>query len=276
MSTTTKNRKGKTSKTSLMSIAAFNPPAAQQAETNEQRRQKGRMHTSAVLVYWLSRNDWSHPNVELLAKWALNEESALHPSQLSHLRNGKTRLMGVKCLDALGQVNLAVWAYQNNNKELLDILGAGPLSPQIEGLVKHAEVLMNPNTGLPIDQADWMSVYLGYMVLPDVVNGPEGDPQFQEVVDRFGLYISAVLEAKGIGIADATGMLAKATNNPQLAETLMLAAVGLKPLEANQLTTQFQSICQALTVLDGKKRDPMSVVAEIRSQLETVHAAQVE
>ena len=259
-----------------MSIAAFNPPPAGQQETNEQRRQKGRMHTSAVLVYWLSRNDWSHPNVELLAKWALNEESALHPSQLSHLRNGKTRLMGVKCLDALGQVNLAVWAFQNSDKTLLDVLGAGPLSPQVESLIKHAEVLMNPNTGLPIDQSDWMSVYLGYMVLPDVVNGPEGDPQFQEVVDNFGQYISGVLEAKGIGIGDATGLLAKATNNPQLAETLMLAAVGLKPMEANQLTTQFSAICQALTILDGKKRDPMSVVAEIRSQLNAALPAQVQ
>ena len=259
-----------------MTIAAFNPPPASKKETNEQRRQKGRMHTSAMLVYWLSRNDWSHPNVELLAKWALNEESALHPSQLSHLRNGKTRLMGVKCLDALGQVNLAVWAFQNNDKTLLDVLGAGPLSPQVESLIKHADVLMNPNTGLPIDQADWMSVYLGYMVLPDVVNGPEGDPQFQEVVDNFGNYIGKVLEAKGIGFADASRLLNKATNNPQLADTLMLAACGLKPMEANQLTTQFQAICQALTTLDGKKRDPMRVVQEIREMLNAAQPAQVE
>ena len=47
-------------------------------ENNEDRRDFGKQHTSAVLVYWLSRNDWSHPNLELLANWALDEEGALH------------------------------------------------------------------------------------------------------------------------------------------------------------------------------------------------------
>ena len=225
------------------------------------------MHTSAVLVYWLNRNNWSHPNVELLAKWALNEESALHPSQLSHLRNGKTRLMGVKCLDALGQVNLAVWAYQKSDRDLLKVLRAGVMSPTVEDLIKHAEVLMNPNTGLPLDQADWMSIYLGYLQLPDVVNGPEGDPQFQEVVDNFGVYVSKVLEAAGTTIGDATAVVNKGTGNRELTETLMLAAVGLKPMDANTLTTQFDSICRALTIIDKQERTPMSVVAEIRESL---------
>lgn len=259
-----------------MSIAAFNQPAPSQPQTNEQRRQRGRSHTSAVLVYWLSRNGWSHPNFELLAKWALNEEGALHPSQLSHLRNAKTKLMGVKCLDSLGAVNLAIWAKKNNEKELLKILGTGTASAQIEDLIRDAEVLMNPNTGLPVDQADFMSIYLGYLVLPEVVNGPEGDPGFQEVVDHFGQYISSVLEAKGITIGEANAHLAKATGNPQLAETLMLAACGLKPIDANQLTQQFQAICQALTTLDGKKRDPMSVVTEIRETFLSGSAAAVE
>ena len=202
-------------------------------------------------MYWLSRNDWSS-NVELLAKWALNEESALHPSQLSHLRNGKTRLMGVKCWDALGRQPGGLGIPEQQKRSAGH--PAGPLSPQVESLVKHAEVLMNPNTGLPMDQSDWMSVCLGYMVLPDVVMAPKVTRTFR--VDRFGQYISNVLEAEGIGIGDATGMLAKATNNPQLAETLMLAAVGLKPLEANQLTTQFQAICRAPTVPDRKSATP--------------------
>lgn len=251
----------------LMTIAAFNKPPQPEGGTNEQRRQRGRTHTSSVLVYWLSRNGWSHPNMELLAKWALNEDSALHPSQMSLLRNAKTKLMGVKALDSLGQINLAVWAWQQQQKQLLKTLGVGVMSDHVEQLIEHAEVLMNPHTGLPIDQADWMSIYLGYLQIPQVVNGPEGDPQFQEIASAFGQYVEQVRAAKGIPPIEMTQMLTKATGNAELAETLVLAAVGLKVMEPNMLTTQFEAICKALTVLDGKERTPMGVVSEIREMI---------
>ena len=257
-------RRGQES-TGLMTIAAFQTSTTS-TETNEQRRQKGRSHTSAVLVYWLATNRWSHPNFEVLATWALNESSALHPSQLSHLRNAKTKLMGVKCLDALGQVNLAVWAWQNQKKDLLKVLGCGSITPQVKELIEHAEVLMNPHTGLPLDQAAFMSIYLGYMTLPDVVNGPEGDPQFQEIVNAFGKYIVSVLDKKKIGMGEASEMLTKATGNAELAEHMCMAAIGLKPFDATALTTQFPAVCKALTSIDGVPRDPTGVVDEIRQK----------
>ena len=40
------------------------------------------------MIYWLAQNEWSHPIFEYLAAWALNEEGALHTSQVSHIQNG--------------------------------------------------------------------------------------------------------------------------------------------------------------------------------------------
>ena len=86
---------------------------------------------SAALIHWLDQNRWSHPNLQDLACWALDEEGALHTSQVSHIRNGKMRMIGVKTMDALGAINLAVWAYREN-PSLLKRLGIHSVPERIE------------------------------------------------------------------------------------------------------------------------------------------------
>ena len=88
------------------------------SDNNAERREAGRVHMSATMIHWLARNDWSHPTFVALANWAMNEDAVMHTSQASHIRNGKTRMIGLKSLDAFGTINLAVWAYHNNKKLL--------------------------------------------------------------------------------------------------------------------------------------------------------------
>ncbi len=45
---------------------------------NALRRELGRQHMSSVMIYMLNVNEWSHPNFEFLAEFALNEKGALH------------------------------------------------------------------------------------------------------------------------------------------------------------------------------------------------------
>ena len=98
---------------------------------------------SAVMIYWLAQNGWSHPAVETLAVWALNEEGVVHTSQISHIRNGKMRMMGVKTLDAFGAINLAVWAFQND-RALLEKMGAAVVTSRIEDLIREAICIKDP------------------------------------------------------------------------------------------------------------------------------------
>ena len=200
--------------------------------------------------------------MEKLATWALNEEGALHTSQVSHLKNGKTRLMGMKCLDALGQINIAVWAYNNDERSLLKkTLGVGTITKSIEELISDKESIMNPHTGLPIDQGDWLNIYLGLLTIPNVVNGPEGDVTWAETASKFGVYINSQLKACKIETTRAVAILTEATGDADLAARLVMAACEIKPFDANELTSQLPTICEALNQLDDGDRTPQSVTA---------------
>ncbi len=107
---------------------------AELVKDNVLRRELGRQHMSSVMIYWLDRNNWSHPDFTLLAAWALNEEGALHDSQVSHIRNGKMRMMGVKSLDAFGAINQAVWAY-NQDREAFRQMGCATVTEKVERLI---------------------------------------------------------------------------------------------------------------------------------------------
>jgi hypothetical protein len=188
--------------------------------------------------------------------------------------------MGVKCLDALGQVNLAVWAWHTGNEALLEILGVGEVTQEIRNLVENATWLERPvvvkpgekkpasRQPMPMDQASFMALYLGYIQLPDVVNGPEGDPSFQLIVDKFGVYMQDVVKGAKprIEISDLMPMLTKAMGDSELAEALVMSLLGVKQMDANFLTQKFALICRALTTIDGKLREPAGVVQEIRDR----------
>lgn len=248
----------KTTTTNLSAITAFQIDAS---TDKAERREQGRRHTSAVLIHILNRNDWSHPDMEKLATWALNEDGALHTSQVSHLKNGKTRLMGMKCLDALGQINIAVWAYNNGHRDLLKKLGVAAITESVEELISNKEAILNPHTELPIDQGDWLNIYLGLLTIPNVVNGPEGDVSWAETAASFGVYINLQLEAAKIKTTDAVGKLTEATGDADLAARLVMAACEIKPFDANELTSQLPTICDALNKLDGGDRTPQSITA---------------
>lgn len=253
------------SKTKLPDVSAIAVLAQTHADIPKaDRREEGRLHTSAVLVHMLSRNDWSHPDLEKLAKWALNEDGALHTSQVSLLRNGKTRLMGMKCLDALGQINVAVWAYNQGARQLLKKMGCGTLTAQIEELITNKEAIINPNTKLPIDQGDWLAIYLGLLTIPNVVNGPENDERWSQTAANFGDYIAGEFKKLGIEIPQAVAKLTEATGDGDFAARLVMAAAAIKPFDANELTAQLPAICNALNALDKGKRTPPSVIQSMR------------
>ena len=230
-------------------------------ENNEDRRDFGKQHTSAVLVYWLSRNDWSHPNLELLANWALDEEGALHTSQVSHIRNGRMRMLGVKTIDALGAINLATWAY-HHDKKLLKELGTAALTSKLEELLLDAEAVIDPRTNEPLTQGGWMELYLGYIKIPGVVGGASITQDFSKAAAQLGTYIEKVIRDSGKDFGSAKSVFAKKLNADK-ATRMIAAAAHLEEFTAEEVTAEIGNICTALEALDGVKRDPEAVVAAI-------------
>ena len=230
---------------------------------NEARRDFGKRHMSAVMIFWISRNDWSHPIFEELATFALNEDGALHTSQISHIRNGRMRMLGVKTIDALGAINLAVWAF-HNNKAFLKELGCAQVTKRIEDLLQDAEPLLHPVTGEPLDAGDFMNLYLGYIKLPGVVGGASDSADFDAVAGKIGGYIESVIRKTKTDFVEARVAFTKAFGgNEEAAKKMVAAAAGLETYTSEELTGGIKQICEALERLDGKARTPEQVVKEL-------------
>lgn len=236
------------------------------ATDNTARRELGRQHFAAVMIYWLAKNDWSHPNFETLATWALGEAGCLHTSQVSHMRNGKMRMVGVKVIDAFGAINTATWAY-HNDREALKALGTGTITPDIEGMLKDAIWIEDPalaemDNRLPLDAGGWMNVYLGYTRIEGVVGGAKGEADFEAATLKLGKYIYKTIQASGMDFIEAKEVLAKSMTSPA-ADKLIAAAVGLDKLTTEDLRTQITHICEALERLDGRNRTPEGLLGEL-------------
>lgn len=227
---------------------------------NTARREFGKQHMSAVVIYLLSQNQWSHPILEELAEFALNEVGALHTSQISHIRNGRMRMLGVKTVDALGAINVATWAY-HNDRELLKQMGTAQLTARIEELLKDAKAIIDPNTDSPVDAGGWINLYLGYIQIPGVVGGA-GSADFQSASVAIGGFIEKVIKESGKDFMQAKAIFASASDETK-ARKMIAAAASIDSYSTDELTADIATICKALKALDGKDREPSAIVAAL-------------
>ena len=214
---------------------------------------------SACVIYLLAQNQWSHPILEELAAWALNEDGALHTSQVSHIRNGRMRMLGVKTVDALGAINVATWAY-HNDKKLLKEMGTAQTTARIEELLKDAKPILDPTAKMPIDAGGWINLYLGYIQIPGVVGGAGSDNS--AAAGAIGSFIEKVIKDSGKDFMEAKALFASATDDAK-ARKMIAAAASIDSYSADELTADINGICKALKALDGKERDPQAVVAAL-------------
>lgn len=228
---------------------------------NTARREFGKQHMSAVVIYLLAQNSWSHPILEELASWALNEEGALHASQVSHIRNGRMRMLGVKTIDAFGAINQAVWAY-HNDRNTLKKMGVGTVTKRIEELLLDAKPIIDPNTDKPLDAGGWMNLYLGYIQIPGVVGGA-GSASTEAAAKAIGAYIEKAVKDSGKDFMEAKALFSDSMGDADKARKMVAVAASIDEYSTDELTADIEAICKALTALDKKKRDPQAVVAAL-------------
>jgi len=227
---------------------------------NTARREFGKQHMSAVVIYMLAQNQWSHPILGELAEWALDEAGALHNSQVSHIRNGRMRMLGVKTVDALGAINTATWAY-HNDRDLLKQMGTAQLTARIEELLKDAKAIIDPNTDCPIDAGGWINLYLGYVQIPGVVGGA-GSSDFETASIQMGSFIEKVIKESGKDFMEAKAIFASASDETK-ARKMIAAAASIDAYTTDELTSEIAVICKCLEALDGKTREPSAIVAAL-------------
>lgn len=215
---------------------------------------------SALVVWWLMRNSWSHPGLEQLSTWALQEQGALHTSQISHMRNGKMRMMGVKVIDALGSINCAVWAYRNDRK-MLDAMGIGVVPEPIEILIRDAQWIVDPYTQGPLDQGGFLAVYLGYTQIEGIVSPAEFKPaDYAKAAARITGYVYKRIMEANVDFMSAKTTIASDVS-PETADLVIKIAMGLETVSTEKLTYHLPTICDALKAVDGLDATPVDVLS---------------
>lgn len=216
--------------------------------TGDQRRDTGRSHFTAVLSFMLQ--EVSHPEMALLADWATNEEGCLHTSQLSHLRNQKMRMLGVKSLDALGRINISAHAYKTD-KAAFRALDTASTTARIEEILERFDPVMNPETGKPLDAGGLMMVYLGYLELPELVPAASvSDVAIANAAKKIGGWVEELLEEKGLKFRDGLALIKDKWKGSNTGRDLFCQVVaGMADYTAEQLRTDLDNIAGTVSDL---------------------------
>lgn len=217
--------------------------------TGEGRRESGRTHFTKLLSYQLK--DISHPEMSGLADWALNEPGCLHTSQLSHLRNAKMRMLGVKSLDALGRINQAAHLFKTGDRKGLKALNTAQTTAKIEETLSRYEPVLHPETGAAMDAGDLMMVYLGYIEL-DLFKGEDTAKDWAKCAGNLGEWIEDLLEERGVRTREALAMIKNAWQGSDAGrDRFCLVVAGVETIDEKDLPELWSDITTALhPVLD--------------------------
>lgn len=216
--------------------------------TGDARRDNGRALFTRMLGYMLK--DISHPEMSSLADWALDETGCLHTSQLSHLRNQKMRMLGVKSLDALGRINVAGQLFKDGDRKALKELGTGTITAKVEEILSRYEPILN-ESGEAMDAGDFMMIYLGYIDLP-IFDGEDAGKDWVKAAANLGEWLEQLLEEREIRTRDALPMIKKAwTGNDETRDKFCLVVAGIESFSDTELPAVWPAITAAVApILD--------------------------
>lgn len=216
--------------------------------SGEERREAGRAYFTKVLTHVLA--NISHPEMAALADWATNEPGCLHTSQLSHLRNAKMRMLGVKSLDALGRINECAWAFHNDRRGQFKAMGTAQTTVKIEQCLERYVPVLHPDSGRPINAGDLMMIYLGYLKLDLPGDDPVAAARWGSVAAELGHWFEALLEERDVRFRDAVKIIDSAwsgTNSQKLKLVAVLS--GLDDYSADEVAEAWSAITKAVAVL---------------------------
>lgn len=232
----------------LKSMATTATATATNSSLGDERRERGRAHFTALLSHLLT--DVSHPEMAALADWALNETGCLHTSQLSHLRNAKMRMLGVKSLDALGAINSCAHEFQQDRSGKFRKMGTAQTTARIEEVLARYKPAIHPETGEPLSAGDLMMVYLGYLQID--LPGLDGadEKRWSEAAQNLGAWVEDLMAERGIRMRDGVAQIKQVwTGTDSQRDHFCFAVSGMADFKPEELADSWPHITKAVSSL---------------------------
>ena len=228
----------------------------------DERREAGRTHFTALLGFML--RDISHPELALLADWACDEPGNLHTSQISHLRNAKMRMLGVKSLDALGMINTAAYWFKTD-RATFKALGTAQTTARIEEILERYEPVMHPDLDVPMDAGHLMMLYLGYIQIKDLVPAASADEKaLTKAAAEIGPWVEALIEERGLKFRDGLQLLKdKWTGNDQGRDQFCQVVAGMADYSLASFTQDLEFIATTVSALADEDITAEDLVAAV-------------
>ena len=133
---------------------------------------------SRMFTRWMDSNEWSHPNIVLLAKSSLNGSAWLHSSQVAGLRHGTLKSPGPRTFIAIARLNFYLHRYKEH-KLLIP-------NTQSSNLYREPDVILDGDQ--PPALGWWVEVFTG-----------DRRPSSMELDEVFFTEAQAVKFSKGFG-----------------------------------------------------------------------------
>ena len=226
---------------------SFLPESDLLRRSGEERRKAGHAHFSEVLMALL--HPVSHPQLRELAEWACAESSTLHTSQISLMRNNKTRMLGTKVIDALGRLNQLAWVAARH-PELLPLAGCAPVTPRIQRLLAAYQPLLDPTSQEPLGSGALLEIYLGLRRQPIEWPRKLSLEEAEGLAGRLGDWLEAELRARDLSFREASRRLQQLWEGEAAgARKLVRVLAGLEEYTAKQVADGWERIAGALLSL---------------------------
>jgi hypothetical protein len=240
---------------------SFLPEASLLQSRGEERRKAGQAHFSEVLMALL--HPVSHPQLRELAEWACAEAGTLHTSQISLMRNNKTRMLGTKVIDALGRLNQLAWVAVRH-PELLPLAGCAPVTPRIQRLLAAYRPLLDPISQEPLGSGALLEIYLGLRRQPITRPRSLSLAEAGQLAERLGDWLEAELRAREMSFRQACRRLqglweGEAAGGKRLVRVL----AGLEEYTAKQVADGWERIARALLSLLERQPDIWALADEL-------------
>ncbi len=252
----------------------MSPSPSPAPSTAQDRQTQGIRALAALLNFWIARSNWSHSAMGALSDWSYGEPSPLQSTVISRCRNGsQARGAGLIHLDAISELNLALWFYDQSPAAAIKRYGL-PSSWGIEQQWLDDAVWLpradRPNE--PLDLGDLAKLLAGRLTLPYLAPWHIGQGEAARLCAAVGPLLDAIASERGWGPGEATRRYAAAypstdrNRNKRLRELLS----GQKPLAPSELEQELPALAEMIRRVsceEGVEYGPAELLAELSSEL---------
>jgi hypothetical protein len=243
-------------------------------ELPSHRNGKGRIHLAAALNYWMGRSDFSHSDLSSIADWAVSEDGWLISSQISHIRNSNVRSAGFRNLEALGEVNKAIWSWKVEGPEMCRVrYGATSKDKVTTEKLDNAIWLHHPNNeAQPLEFAHFCEIAVGRLNLDYIKTFGFTPTEARDFNFNLARLLDAAVMGTGLGIREGLAKVLTyypGNHEKSRAKRLQGVILGQQLYTQKELENEIDDLANLVRTLKGLPKDSFGP-ADLRSLLSSL------